>query len=139
MMDAALAAQLPFFTWFGVFGIDRANPRAALASIEYSANLLKAAPNRAIWIFPQGTITPPDRRPLGLYPGVAHIARRLPACEIVPVAWRLAYRYEQRAEVFIRVGAPLAVSGGRRAQQPRPDRAVDSRADRARTTAWPTN
>lgn len=107
MMDTLSLRHYRFFTWVGAFGIDRANPRAALESVEYSANLLKEAPNRAIWIFPQGTITPPDRRPLGLYPGVAHIARRLPVCEIVPVVWRLAYRYEQRAEIFIRVGAPL--------------------------------
>jgi chlorobactene lauroyltransferase len=113
MMDAISLRNYPFFTWIGVFGIDRANPRAALQSIEYISDLLRAAPNRAVWMFPQGTITPADRRPLGLYPGVAHIARRLPACQIVPVAWRLAYRYEQRAEVFIRVGAPLAASGGR--------------------------
>ena len=114
MMDARSLRAYRFFTWIGVFGIDRDDPRAALASIEYIAGLLGAAPNRAVWMFPQGTITPPDRRPLGLYPGVAHIARRLPACAIVPVAWRMAFRYEQRAEVFIRVGAPLAVAEGRR-------------------------
>ncbi|MGI8588936.1 MAG: lysophospholipid acyltransferase family protein [Chloroflexia bacterium] len=111
MMDALSLQHYRFFTWVGVFGIDRANPRSALASIEYISDLLKAAPNRAVWILPQGTITPPDRRPLGLYPGVAHIARRLGGCVIVPVAWRMVYRLEQRAEVFIRVGPPLALDG----------------------------
>jgi len=107
MMDALSLQHYRFFTWMGVFGIDRADPRAALASIEYSAELLGGAPNRAVWMFPQGTITPPDRRPLGSYPGVAHLARRLPVCDIIPVAWRMVYRLEQRAECFIRVGAPL--------------------------------
>jgi 1-acyl-sn-glycerol-3-phosphate acyltransferase len=114
MMDAASLRHYRFFTWIGVFGIDRDNARSALATIEYSAELLSGAPNRAIWMFPQGTITPPDRRPLGIYPGVAHIARRLPACDVVPVAWRMVYRFEQRAECFIRVGAPLHVTAAAR-------------------------
>lgn len=114
MMDAASLRHYRFFTWIGVFGIDRQNPRAALESIEYCAELLRAQPNRLLVIFPQGTITPPDRRPLGLYGGIAHIARRLPVCDIVPVAWRLVYRYEQRAEMFIRVGAPLYLESTRR-------------------------
>ncbi len=114
MMDALSLRHYRFFTWIGVFGIDRADPRAALASIEYSAELLQGAPNRAVWMFPQGTITPPDRRPLGTYPGVAHIARRLPVCDIVPVAWRMDYRLEQRADCFIRVGAPLHLDGSQR-------------------------
>jgi len=127
MMDVRSLRSYRFFTWGGAFGIDRADPRAALASIEYISGVLNAAPNRAVWMFPQGTITPPDRRPLGLYPGVAHIARRLPAALIVPVAWRVAYRWEQRAEIFIRVGAPLAVDGGRSL----PSRALTARLEAA--------
>jgi hypothetical protein len=42
-----------------------------------------------------------------LYGGVAHIVRRLPVAEVVPVAWRLAFRDEQRPEVLIRIAAPL--------------------------------
>lgn len=131
MMDALSLQHYPFFTWIGVFGIDRADPRAALASIEYAADLLRAAPNRAVWIFPQGTITPPDRRPLGLYPGVAHLARRLPACDIVPVAWRLAYRLEQRAEAYIRVGPPLHLEESQRVAS----RELARRLDAALTAA----
>ncbi|HUS14487.1 MAG TPA: lysophospholipid acyltransferase family protein [Chloroflexia bacterium] len=137
MMDAASLQHLRFFTWIGVFGIDRTDPRAALASIAYSADLLQGAPNRAVWMFPQGTITPPDRRPLGLYPGVAHIAAKLPACDVVPVAWRMVYRWEQHAEVFIRVGAPLAVPDGarlaRRTLTAQIDTALTSADDRLRT------
>jgi 1-acyl-sn-glycerol-3-phosphate acyltransferase len=107
MMDAEFLPRYRFFTLAGVFGVDRGNPRAALESVEYIAGLLSARPNRAMWMFPQGTMTPPDRRPLVLYGGVSHIVRRLPAAEVVPVAWRLAFREEQRPEVLIRIAPPL--------------------------------
>ena len=107
MMDAAFLPRYRFFTWGGVFGVDRQDPRAARESVEYIARLLGAAPNRALWMFPQGTITPPDRRPLHLYGGIMHILRRLPAAMVVPVAWRPVFREEQRPEVLIRVGTPL--------------------------------
>jgi len=134
MMDEASLRHFRFFTWMGLYGVDRANPRAALRSIEYSADLLRAAPHRALWIFPQGAILPPDRRPLDLFPGVAHIARRVPLCDVVPIAWRLEYRYEQRAEIFVRVGAPIRVTaadgGGSRALTARIDAALTAEADR---------
>jgi 1-acyl-sn-glycerol-3-phosphate acyltransferase len=107
MMDAEFLPNYRFFTLAGAFGVDRQNPRAALESVEYIAGLLGARPNRALWIFPQGTITPPDRRPLQLYGGVSHILQRLAVADVVPVAWRLAFREEQRPEVLIRIAAPL--------------------------------
>src|SRR5947207_2928655 len=54
MMEEASLKRVPFFTWTGVFGVDRDNPREALASIEYSFQLLAGGPGRAVWIFPQG-------------------------------------------------------------------------------------
>ncbi len=107
MMDAEFLPSYRFFTLAGAFGVDRKNPRAALESIEYVAGLLNAGPNRAMWMFPQGTITPADRRPLQLYGGFAHIFRRLPVAQVVPVAWRVVFREEQRPEVLIRVAPPL--------------------------------
>jgi 1-acyl-sn-glycerol-3-phosphate acyltransferase len=106
MMDAETLPRYRFFTLAGAFGVDRRNPRAARESVEYIAGLLRAQPNRAMWMFPQGTITPADRRPLVLFGGIAHILRRLPVADVVPVAWRLAFREEQRPDALIRVGAP---------------------------------
>ena len=111
MMDAEFLPRYRFFTWAGVFGVDRKDPRAALESIEYIAGLLSEAPNRALWMFPQGTITPPDRRPLHLYGGTAHILRRLRAATVVPVVWRPVFGDQQHPEVFIRVGTPLHYTG----------------------------
>lgn len=58
-------------------------------------------------MFPQGTITHSDTRPLGLYGGVAHIARRAGRCALVPVALRYEFRLEQAPEAFARIGPPI--------------------------------
>ncbi|HEX8230683.1 MAG TPA: lysophospholipid acyltransferase family protein [Chloroflexia bacterium] len=107
MMEEVHLAGVPFATWAGVFGIDRHDPRKALASIEYIVDILRHCPNTALYMFPQGTITHPDSRPLGLYGGVGNLARRLDRCAVLPVAVRYEFLLEQAPEVFVRIGAPV--------------------------------
>lgn len=114
MMEEVNLARYPFFTWVGVYGVDRDDPRKALASIEYTAALLNEEPNRAVWMFPQGTITHTDTRPLRLYGGASHIARRTGQCALVPVALRYEFRMEQAPEVFVRVGPAIRLDPGAR-------------------------
>ena len=114
MMDLISLRNYRFFTIGGAFSVDRDNPRSALASIDYISEVLRSGPNKAMWIFPQGTITRPEKRPLRFFPGVAHVVRRLDSCLVVPVAWRLEYRLEQNSEVFCRVGAPQAYDAASR-------------------------
>ncbi|MDQ3928520.1 MAG: lysophospholipid acyltransferase family protein, partial [Chloroflexota bacterium] len=89
------------------FGIDRHDARKALASIEYIVGILKHRAGTALYIFPQGTITHPDRRPLGLYGGVGNIARKVGRCAVLPIAVRYEFLLEQSPEIFVRVGPPL--------------------------------
>ncbi len=107
MMEEVNLARYWFFTWIGVFGVDRDDARKALASIDYSVRLLTEQQGRAIWVFPQGTITHPDTRPMGLFSGAGHIARRVGRCALVPVALRYEFRMEQAPQVFAYVGNPL--------------------------------
>lgn len=109
MMEEAQLAQYPFFTWFGVFGVDKRDPRAALESVRYITDMLSERENAALWIFPQGEMAHPDTRPLRLYGGTANIARRLGACALVPVALRYDFLLEQAPHAFARIGIPLMV------------------------------
>jgi chlorobactene lauroyltransferase len=128
MMEDASLARYPFFTWVGVFGVDRDDPRRALASIEYASGLLTSRPGRAVWLFPQGTITHPDTRPLRLYGGAAHLARRAGRCALVPVALRYEFRLEQAPDAFVRVGPPLVLDLG---HAPPSSRELTARLDAA--------
>ncbi len=93
-----------FFTLSGGFSVDRHNRYEAARSVAYSCHLLQGQPRRALCIFPQGTITPNDQRPLVVYPGLAHIVKRLGGARLCPVALRYEFRGEQRPEAFMRIG-----------------------------------
>ena len=114
MMEEVNLARYFFFTWMGVFGVDRDNVRNALASIEYICGILREGRNKALFVFPQGTMRHADERPLQLYSGVATIARKLGRCAIVPVAVRYDFRMDQAPEAFLRVGAPIQIDTEKR-------------------------
>lgn len=109
MMEEVNLARYFFFTWMGVFGVDRDNVRNALASIEYISNILLEGENKALVMFPQGTMSHPDLRPLKLYSGVAAIARRVGRCDIIPVAIRYDFIMDQAPDAFVLVGPPILV------------------------------
>jgi 1-acyl-sn-glycerol-3-phosphate acyltransferase len=104
MMEEFQLRIYRFMTWSGAFSVDRHNPREAARSVEYISQVLRQRPDQAFYIFPQGEITPNDRRPLTTYPGVAHVVRRVGAATLCPITLRYEFRSEQRPEAFIRFG-----------------------------------
>ena len=111
MMEEPQLARYSFFRYCGVFSVDRHDPREAMRSVRYSADLLRQRPGRLVWIFPQGDITPNDQRPLQLFSGAAHIARRAAPVRCIPVAFRFEFLTEQRPEALVRLGAEHSVEG----------------------------
>ncbi len=116
MMEEAQLARYSFFRYCGVFSVDRHHPREAMRSVGYAADLLRApgtaAARRILWIFPQGEITPNDRRPLTTYAGAAHIARRAAPVRCIPMALRFEFLGEQRPEALVRLGPAHLVMDG---------------------------
>jgi hypothetical protein len=104
MMEEQELRRYQFFAWSGAFSVDRQDARSALRSVAYIAQQLAEQRDRALMIFPQGEITPNDRRPLVAFPGIAHIARRAGGATLWPAALRYEFRGEQRPEAFIRAG-----------------------------------
>ncbi len=104
MMEEPQLRAYRFFTRAGAFSVNRHSPREAARSIAYISRLLAEQPGRALHIFPQGTITPNDQRPLRLYSGTAHIVKRLGEATLCPVVLRYELRGAQHPEAFIRLG-----------------------------------
>lgn len=104
MMEEQQLRVYRFMTWSGAFSVDRHNPREAARSVAYISHLLRERPGRALYIFPQGELTPNDRRPIVTYPGIAHIVRRVGCATLCPIVLRYEFRGEQRPEAFIRLG-----------------------------------
>lgn len=112
MMEEPQLRRYRFFQWCGCFSVDRHDPREGLRSVAYAADLLRQRRGRAVWIYPQGAIAPPERRPLNTYAGAAHVARRAAPVHCVPVALRFEFFGEQRPEALIRLGPSHVVEGG---------------------------
>jgi 1-acyl-sn-glycerol-3-phosphate acyltransferase len=104
MMEEPQLRLFRFFTWCGAFSIAPRNPRETARSLAYISRLLRERPQRVLYIFPQGSITPNDRRPLHLLPGMTRIVEQVGKATLCPVALRYEFRGEQRPEAFIRYG-----------------------------------
>ncbi len=116
MMEEPQLARYGFFRWCGAFGVDRHDPRHGLRSIAYAAKLLTERTQRVVWIFPQGEITPNDKRPLRTFAGAAHIVKRVTqegetAVRCIPMALRFEFGAEQRPEALLRLGPAHLVAG----------------------------
>ncbi len=110
MMDEEQLAKYPFFRWLGTFSVNRSHGRDAMRTIEYASSLLRGT-DRALWIYPQGELLPNDTRPLAFFSGVEHIARRVGTINLVPVAFRYEFSHEQRADIYVRIGEPVYLTG----------------------------
>ena len=111
MMDIKQMKKYSFFKYIGVFSVDRESPTEAIRSVNYAAEILKNS-NRCLWIFPQGEMTPQDKRPLVFYSGISKIAERAGKVKTIPVAFRYEFLMEQRPEVFISIGRPVDFTPG---------------------------
>src|SRR2546425_12368419 len=110
MVEEAQLSRYFFFAWIGCFSVNRQDARSALQSLQYAIKLLKEGPGRMVWLFPQGEISPNDRRPLVFFTGAAYIARATYPALLYPLAIRIEYLVEQRPALFISLGVPMMVS-----------------------------
>jgi 1-acyl-sn-glycerol-3-phosphate acyltransferase len=110
IMEGAQLLRYPFFRRVGGFGVTTTEPADARALAELATTVLTERRGRVLWVFPQGALLPRGA-PLRFHAGVARIARRCPDAGVVPVAIRYEFGREQRAECFVRIGAPLDASG----------------------------
>ncbi|MFE1601363.1 lysophospholipid acyltransferase family protein [Methylobacterium sp. ID0610] len=117
--DAAMLEKYGIFARIGAFGVDLASRRGA-ASFLAAARRILARPDRALWITAQGRFSDARERPLGLRPGVAHLAEIAPGAVFWPLALDYAFWEERGAEAFAAFGAPIPARD--LLALPRPDR-----------------
>jgi 1-acyl-sn-glycerol-3-phosphate acyltransferase len=110
IMEEKQLKKLFLFRRLGAFSVVRENPREAVKSLDYAANLLKENSARTLWIFPQGEILPNDKRPLKFYNGVSRIAGKVNQVVAVPFAVRYEFLGEFKPEIFVKIGSPQSVS-----------------------------
>lgn len=105
-IDAAMLRKYAIFGRIGAFGVDLASPRGAAAFLRESGAIL-ADPGHALWVTPQGRFVDPRQRPLGLRPGIAHLAELAPEAWFLPLAIEYCFWNERGAEALVGFGSPL--------------------------------
>lgn len=104
MMEEKHLKKLFLFRRLGAFSVVRENPRRAVESLRYAAELLNEKPYRTLWIFPQGEILPNDARPIFFYNGLSRIMEKVRRAAIIPVAVRYEFTGEYKPEIFVKIG-----------------------------------
>jgi len=105
-MDAAALARYRVLARLGLFGIERDTRGGARRFLDVGSVILRT-PATALWITAAGEFADVRRRPLALKPGVAHLVRRVPDAQVLPLAIEYGFWNEARPEVFAAFGAPL--------------------------------
>ncbi|MBX3400641.1 MAG: lysophospholipid acyltransferase family protein [Gemmataceae bacterium] len=128
VIDARMLAKYPILAKAGIFGIDLDSRRGAAAFLRNGRAVLER-PRHALWVTAQGTFVDVRTRPLGLRPGVGHLASAMATGWVVPVALEMGFWNERAPEALVRVGAALPVGGIAKEQSQRIESALTATLD----------
>lgn len=106
MVALQMMTVYPVLKYVGSFSVHQSNPLEAAKAMDYCSDLLSAAPNRAVWVFPQGGIHPNHKRPLEFQQGTAQLIRLMDRVRVVPVTFHYDFLYCSKPELFINFGTP---------------------------------
>ena len=109
LIDSAGLAKYRFLERVGFFGIDPGDPRAGREFLRRSLAAL-ARPDAMLWLTAQGRFVDPRERPVRLKGGVGHLARRLGAGSILPMALEYPFWDERTPEALVRFGPPISLA-----------------------------
>ena len=108
-IDAIAVQQYRFFTKLGFVGVDTKSLRGA-AEFLRSGSAILSQPRSVFWVTAQGRFTDVRERPLALQSGVGHLAARLNAGIVLPVALEYTFWTESTPEALVRIGEPLRIA-----------------------------
>lgn len=103
LMEEKQLRRFRFLRKLGAFSVARENPREALKSVNYAANLLRGT-NNVLLIFPQGVTLPNDARPLKFYNGLARIIEQTGETDVCALALHYEFLEDWRPFALARVG-----------------------------------
>jgi 1-acyl-sn-glycerol-3-phosphate acyltransferase len=109
-MDEAQLARYRILSRLGVYSVDRNSVAGTREVLRYSTERLREG--AALWITPQGEITPHWRRPVRFQAGLGHLVTHVPGVAVVPVAVAYEFLDEPRPEILVKLGASRVFAPG---------------------------
>ena len=101
-IESAMLKQYPFFGRIGAFGVTPGY--AGASSFLAVGEAVLDLEDGLLLVNAEGRFRDPRDRPLGLAPGLVHLARRLPGARYVPLAIEYAFWDERRPNLLLRFG-----------------------------------
>jgi 1-acyl-sn-glycerol-3-phosphate acyltransferase len=111
LMGSRQLGRNGFLRRLGVLELDAERPGALKGLLRRLDAERARRPDLSVSMFPQGRIESAGRRPLGLRPGIAHVARRLAPATVLPVALRFEPLTTPGPHAFVSVGQPIPAAG----------------------------
>jgi len=108
-IDAVAVEQYRFFRKLGFVGVDTKSLRGAAEFLRNGSAIL-SQPRRVFWVTAQGRFTDVRERPLSLQSGVGHLAARMIAGNVLPIALEYTFWTERTPEALVRVAEPLRIA-----------------------------
>lgn len=108
-MDAAALDRYRFFARLGFFGIEPGTPRGAMRFLRV-AEALESRSRATLWITAQGRFADPRERPVALAAGVGHVAQRIRAGSIIPLAAEYPFWDERTPEALVAFGEAIPIA-----------------------------
>ena len=109
-MDEAQLMRYRILSRLGVYSVDRGSVTGIREFLRYSTERLREG--AALWITPQGEITPHWRRPVRFQAGLGHLVTHVPGVAVVPVAVAYEFMDEPRPEILVKLGVARVFAPG---------------------------
>ena len=98
--------RFPLLSRIGGFSVEKASPTSSLKALNYCLSFLQES-QKSLWIFPQGSVLPPDHRPIKFAGGISYLCKKLKGVNLIPIAHRYNFLRENRPELLIEIGKPI--------------------------------
>ncbi len=107
-IEARMLERYRFFGRIGAFGVQAGTLAGASTFLTVSERVL--GQGGLLWVNAEGRFNDARVRPLDVMPGLARLARRVPAATFVPLAIEYAFWDERRPNVLLGFGEPVAAA-----------------------------
>lgn len=108
-IDAAMLERYAILKKLGFLPVDQQSLSSVRAFLQEATTRLRDN-NAVLWITPQGHFADPRLRPMKFAPGIAYLAKHVPALTIQPIALEYTYWDTKKPHVLMSFCNPISAS-----------------------------
>jgi|TARA_R100000005_G_C4998913_1_gene205555 1-acyl-sn-glycerol-3-phosphate acyltransferase len=103
LMEDKQMRQYTFFSKIGAFSINLEDPKASISSLRYAVESMERD-NSSLFIYPEGSITPPSESAPNFKDGLAWIYTKTEQVDFVPIHIYAHFMNGSKPELYLSIG-----------------------------------